>query len=206
MQTDILSIELGGIANLALLAPIKPGFVDRYETITYARRLELLLKTVNAIRLASRESALIKSPFPDAVGRTGILHSFRYAIVPPELGSKGEPAPSEAEPRPGVYRLSLNVTFDGGWEPYIRVIHRDLGPLLDAIFCNCTGYPEARMHSFYTYTRWVRDHEIPGGLFYTESSMTAEDQRYLAAVEKMVREQPKGVAAADLARARFARS
>lgn len=204
MQTDILSTELGGIANLALLAPIKPGFVDRYETITYARRLELLLKTVNAIRLASRESALIKSPFPDAVGRTGILHSFRYAIVPPELGSKGEPAPIEAEPRPGVYRLSLNVTFDGGWEPYIRVIHRDLGPLLDAIFCNCTGYPEARLHSFYAYTRWVRDHEIPGGLFYTESPMTVEDQRYLAAVERTVREQRKGVAAADLARARFA--
>ncbi len=194
MRANILSTQLGGIANLALLAPVKAGFVEGFETVTYARRLETLLKTLNAIRLASRESSLTKSPFPDAVGRFGILQSFRYAIVPPEIGSLGEPeaasgAAALATPRAGLYRLSLNVTFDGGWEPYMRVIYRDLGTLLDAIFCNCVGYLDSRAHSFDEYTRWVRQHELAGGLFYTESSMTVLDQRYLSGVENIQREQ-----------------
>jgi Dyp-type peroxidase family len=194
MRANILSTQLGGIANLALIAPVKPGFVEGFETVTYARRLETLLKTLNAIRLASRESSLTKSPFPDAVGRFGILQSFRYAIVPPEIGALGEPevasgSSGSTAPRAGLYRLSLNVTFDGGWEPYMRVIYRDLGTLLDAIFCNCVGYLDSHTHSFDEYTRWVRQHELAGGLFYTESSMTVLDQRYLSGVERIQREQ-----------------
>jgi Dyp-type peroxidase family len=202
MRANILSTQLGGIANLALLAPVKPGFIEGFETVTYARRLETLLKTLNAIRLASRESSLTKSPFPDAVGRFGILQSFRYAIVPPEIGSLGEPKPASGTPSAGLYRLSLNVTFDGGWETYMRVIYRDLGTLLDAIFCNCMGYLDSHSHSFDQYTRWVRHHELAGGLFYTESPMTVLDQRYLSGLENIHREQDDP-AEADAASAGF---
>ena len=195
MTSTKLSTQLSGTANLALLAPVKPGFVKGFESITYARRLEALLKTLDAIRHASREAAVVKSPFPDAVGRWGILHSFRYTIVPPEVGSAGEPATLATRPPPGVYRLSLNVTFDGGWEPYMRVIYRGLGPLLDAIFCNCTGYPLARSNSFIDYMRWVRANESPGGLYYTESAMTVSDQRYLGSLEKLYRSEPQAEAA-----------
>jgi len=202
MRPKMSSTQLGGIANLALLAPVRPGFVEGFETVTYARRLELLLKTLNAIRLASREASLATNPFPDSVGRFGILHSFRYAIVPPDIGSRGVPDAAN-DPSPGLYRLSLNVAFDGGWETYMRVIYSDLGSLLDAIFCNCVGYPASRLHSFDEYTRWVRDHELAGGLFYTESPMTVKDQRYLEAVEKLHREGASSEAA-DLASAGFA--
>jgi hypothetical protein len=91
------STQLAGVADLALLAPVKPGFVPGAEGFTHAQRLRLLLRTLNAIRLAGRETPLFDSPFPDSVGRFGLLQSFRYALVPPEIGSAGEaPAPPTA--------------------------------------------------------------------------------------------------------------
>jgi len=195
MTTIKMSTQLAGIANLALLAPIRPGFVEGYETLTYAKRLESLLKTLDAIRHATREASLEPSLFPDAVGRVGLLHSFRYAIVPPDVGSAGEAPPEPGDPRPGIYRLSLNVTFDGGWEPYMRVIYDPLGPLLDAIFCNCTGYPLSRECSFVEYMRWVRSCEVPGGLYYTDSAMTVGDGLYLQRTEALYRNTSRTVVA-----------
>ena len=59
MTTIKMSTQLAGIANLALLAPIRPGFVEGYETLTYAKRLESLLKTLDAIRHATRQGRLL---------------------------------------------------------------------------------------------------------------------------------------------------
>jgi hypothetical protein len=188
MQLDMKSTQLGGIANLALLAHVKSSFVPGAETFTYAERLETLFKTLNAIRLVTRESTISKSPFPDALGRWGILHSFRYALIPPDIGDNEDPKARAAALAVGNYRLYLSVTFDGGWEPYIRVIYRDLGSLLDTIFTNCVGYPLSRGCSFDTYTRWVRSREIPAGIFYTESPKSVLDERYLEAVERIQRD------------------
>src|SRR5437773_11356086 len=102
MRPDIKSTQLGGIANLALLAPVKPGFISGADTFTYAKRLEVFFKTLNAIRLGSRESARYQNPFPDALGRWGILHSFRYALIPAEIGSGGEARLPEDEISAGV--------------------------------------------------------------------------------------------------------
>ena len=153
-RPDTKSTELGGIANLALMAPVKRGFIPGADTVSYPRRLELLFKTLNAIRLGSRESSRYASPFPDALGRFGILHSFRYALIPPEIGSDGEAKDDPS--KVGVYRVYLNVTFDGGWEPYLSVIYRDLGPLLDTIFNNCDDYTDSSLHTFDQYIAWVR--------------------------------------------------
>ncbi len=196
MRPDIKSTQLGGIANLALMAPVRSGFIPGADTYTYAKRLEVMFKTLNAIRLGARESAKFQNPLPDALGRWGILHSFRYALIPPEIGSDGEAKGPEDELSAGVFRLYLNVTFDGGWEPYMRVIYRDLGPLLDLIFGNCDGYTPSATHTYDEYIRWVRRQEIPVGLFYTDSSMSVLDQRYLEAVERIQRHEP------DPARAR----
>ncbi len=182
------STQLGGIANLALIAPVRGGFIPGADTFTYAKRLEMFFKTLNAIRLASRESSLTPNPFPDALGRWGILHSFRYALIPPEIGSAGEPPKPDDRLSPAVYRLYLNVTFDGGWEPYMRVIYRDLGAMLDAIFCNCVGYPSSAANSFDAYSRWVRGQEVPAGIFYTESSKSSQDLGYLENVERTYRQ------------------
>ena len=113
---------------------------------------------------------------PDPIGRFGIISHFRYALVPPDLvGAKR-------------WHLSLNVTFDGGWEPYMRVIYRDIGPLLDALLCHCEGYPGSRSSNFDTYCRWVRAAELDAGIYYTDSPVTLADQRYLASVERLQRE------------------
>ncbi|MBL8323329.1 MAG: Dyp-type peroxidase [Rubrivivax sp.] len=189
MRPDIKSTALNGTANLALVAPVKPGFIPGADTVTYARRLEVLLKTLMAIRVGGREMARFATPFPDAVGRLGILQSFRYAVIPPRVGSRGEDPLPPGVLEAGIYRLYLNVVFDGGWEPYMRVIYRDLGYLLDAIFCNTVGYRLSTQHSYDAYCRWVREHEVPAGILYTESAGSVLDTRYAEAVERCQREQ-----------------
>jgi Dyp-type peroxidase family len=204
MQPITKSTRMAGVSNLAVLAPIRPGFVVGFESITYAKRLGTLLNALNASRMAARESDLNPSPFPETIGRFGIIQSFRYAIVEPgKLGAVELRDPTLASQQPGAYQLSLNVTFDGGWEPYMRVIYHDIGTLLDALFCNCVGYPGSRNSSFQAYCLWVRKHELTEGLFYTDSSMTLGDQHYLERIERMQRE-ARDPAAADRAIAGFA--
>ena len=183
MRAKVRSIELGGVVNLAVLAPIKGGFVPGFETITYLERLKRLLDALQAARQNLRESELRKPVFPDSVGRLGIIHNFRYAIVPPE-------PPLAGARQLGTSRLSLNVSFDGGWEPYMRVIYRDIGTLLDALFCHCVGYPGSIKSDYDVYCRWVRDHELDAGLFYTDASPSLGDYPYLAEVERLQRETP----------------
>src|SRR5229473_6735536 len=118
MTPDESSKHLQGITDLTLLAPIKQGLIEGLDTRTYKSRLKLLLKTLNALRSSSREYALIH-PFSDSAERIRTIHSLRLAIFEPED------------------KLLLAVTFDRPWEPYIRIIWRDVGTLLDVIFCNC---------------------------------------------------------------------
>lgn len=183
------SISLAGITNLAVLAPVKLGFVEGFEPVTYLERLRKLLAAMHASRLNQRESEPRTPVFPDSIGRFGIIQNFRYALVDPQRGSSGR------------WQLSLNVSFDGGWEPYMRVIYRDIGSLLDALFCHCDGYPGSTIASFDEYCRWVRSNEIEGGIFYADSSASPSDQRYLAEVERLARETP----AADEAQSLIAR-
>jgi Dyp-type peroxidase family len=180
-MTHKRSTGLGGMTNLAVLAPVKSGMVLGFEPISHLERLRKVLDALQSARQNVRESELQPPVFPDAVGRFGIIHHFRYAIVPPvpELAD---------QPDSGTWRLSLNVTFDGGWEPYMRVIYRDLGTLLDLLFCHCDGYPDSRSSRFETYCAWVRRNEIEGGLFYADASMTLGDHHYLAEVEQAQRD------------------
>lgn len=194
MRPDIKSTQLGGVANLALVASVKSGFIPGADTFTYDRRLEALFKTLMAIRLGARESQRHASPFPDAVGRWGLLHSFRYALVPPRIVWPSDPFGAR-DPGASAWRLYLNVAFDGGWEPYMRVIHRDLGYLLDTIFCNCDGYPLSTEGTFDEYCRWVRAHEVPAGIFYAESAASVLDGRYLEEAERRMRSEPDAVRA-----------
>ena len=170
MPVNYTSMQLGGITNLTVLATIKEGFVESFESCTHVYRLQQVLRTLNAIRQAARESALTPSPFPDPVGRFDIVHFFRFTIVPPDPAADGGTS---------RHRLLLNVTFDGGWEPYMRVIWRDLGTLLDLMFCHCEGYPLSRRNPCETYMAWVRAHEVQGGFLFAESAVSVLDQRVL---------------------------
>ena len=185
-----MDTQLQGITDLTLLTPIKPGFVESFEPITYAARLRAVLKTLNSLRLASRESTDPPSPFTDVVTRFRIVHSFRWAVI--------DPAPGSTEPA----RLLLNVCFDGGWEPYMRVIWRDLGTLLDLILCHSVDYKLSRNVSFESYAAWVRANEVPADFLFIESGRSVSDQEYLEKVEAEQRE--KGGREVEVTRLRTA--
>src|SRR5688572_18123827 len=165
---QVTSKHLQGISELTLVAPIKQGFVDSLDTWTYATRLRLVMQALNVSRGVTREQQLFR-PFSDTVERIQGIHSFRLAILEPD-------------------RLLLAVHFDGGWEPYIRKIWWDLGPLLDLIFCNCEGYRSAFDHGFDEYTAWIRRQQIDSGFFYVASDLTVTDLQYLRQAERLGRE------------------
>ena len=163
MQIDpqTKSKSLLGVTDLTLVATIRRGLIPALDSRSYESRLRLLLKTLNTLHISSFEV----KPTPliaDAVDRIRGIHSFRLAIV-------GQ-----------VQRqLLLSVGFDGGWEPYMRRIWRDLGPLLDVIFCNCDDYLSSNDHSFAEYTGWVRKAQVGTEFFYHSSSLTINDLHYL---------------------------
>ncbi len=176
--------QLGGITELSLLAEIKPGLVDAYETASYLDRLRKLLRTLNGLRLAGREALDPASPYSDVVARWRIVHGFRWVIVEGDGG-----APN---------RLLLNVNFDGGWEPYMRVIWDQLGSTLDLILCHVEGYTLSNRCSFEAYAAWVRAHEVSADFIFLESGRSVSDAEYLKALEASQRGAPDALAAVRL--------
>ncbi|HLO93559.1 MAG TPA: hypothetical protein VK195_04520, partial [Burkholderiaceae bacterium] len=170
----VSSLHLQGMTELTLLAPIKRGFVPSGDTCSYDSRLRLLFATLTAARSRAREQEQ-GSAFSDVVARVQTIHSFRLAILEPSR------------------QLLLAVTFDSGWEPYIRKVWRDLGPLLDVIFCHCEGYPLAADCSFETYQDWIRASQVQASFFYIASGLTVGDLRYLADVERLHRDGDAGL-------------
>ncbi|SNS17999.1 Dyp-type peroxidase family [Sphingomonas laterariae] len=165
------SKHLEGISDLFVCAEIKPGFIDSFADVTYETRLRTTLEALFRIRKTSREYYTLK-PFVEATERIRSIRSFRLAIL-------------DTEPR----RLLLAATFDRGWEPYIRLIWRPLGSLLDLIFCNCQGYVTAEDHSFDEYAAWVRDSQIDTGFFFASTGLTVDDFAYLTEMEQVAREE-----------------
>jgi len=180
------STQLQGITDLLVVADIKQGLIEGiFDSRSYAWRLTMVLDLLDAARHASREANEQPNPFIDNVGRLRGVQFFRFAVPPPGK------------------QLFLNVTFDGGWEPYIRHIWGPLGTLLDLIFCHCERYPLAAASSFDDYVAWIRLHEVPGGFFYADSAATAADRSYLSRLEALQRARG-GQADADLHAARLA--
>ena len=64
---------LGGSADLTLLAPIKPGFIDSLESIAYKSRKQWVLDTLDGDRMAEHAHHTAQ-PSPDAVERVGAIH------------------------------------------------------------------------------------------------------------------------------------
>ncbi len=120
MLREATSKHLGGTTELICLIPIKQGFIEMLDTRTFATRLRVVFKALHELRVAAREVRLVR-PIIDIVDVARIVHSFSWAVV-------------------AERHLLLNVTFDRPWEPYIRVIQRDLGALIDLFTCNCDGF------------------------------------------------------------------
>ena len=168
MQRDLIikGRSLGGSSDLTLLAPIKPGFVESLESVTYKTRIKLVLETLHGGRMASHEFHTARL-LSDAVERVGAIHSVRVAVLEPED------------------KVLLAVTFDGSWQSYIRVLWDKVGMLLDLIFCGTVEYVTAHGHSFDEWLVWVNRVQVETGFFYGPSEGTARDLRYHRRLERM---------------------
>src|SRR5882757_4122010 len=119
----VSSKNLKGATELTVLAKIKPGLVETPDPMSYATRLERLLDVFFQQRKKSVEIG--GSGFVGPLEMLRGLHFVHWSII--DQGT----------------RLLLTVTFDKPWEPYIRTIVDDAGPILDAIFFHCEGYERA---------------------------------------------------------------
>src|SRR3546814_11749983 len=110
------------------MAPIRDGFIPAYEPVTYATRLRVICEALNDVRATAREYEKV-TPFADASERILSLLDFKAGII--DNGSL------QLDPRLGLTArryFYLIATFDGVWEPYMRLIWRPLGSLLAMLF------------------------------------------------------------------------
>lgn len=162
MPNDVLtkSRSVLGATEITLMAPLKRGLIPALDARSYETRATLVLATLHLLGVSRREI----DPTPDikeVADAIRSIRSFRLAVV-------GQPP-----------QMLLSVSFDGGWEPYMRRIWRDLGPLLDLIFCNCEGYLLSRNHGFRAYAAWVRQAQVKTGFYYEGSPLTVADLQRL---------------------------
>lgn len=150
-----------GATELTLMAPLKRGLIPALDSRSYLSRARLVLDTLHALGISRREI----DPTPaiaEVADSIRAIRSFRMSIV------------GEAQPQ-----VLLSVSFDGGWEPYMRRIWHPLGPLLDLIFCNCDGYLLSTNHGFPAYAGWVRRAQAETSFYYEDSALTVSDQHLL---------------------------
>lgn len=184
---DVDSKNLSGISDLVIFAPIKSGFIDAFGNVTYESRLKIVAEALHKLRKNVREYQLFE-PFADPTKRILSLLDFRIGIIDRDLygfGRKSEADGACLRPRKYLY---LTATFDGAWEPYMRLIWRPLGYFLDLVLCNCDGYKPALTTGYSEYIAWVRDHLLDTAIFYAVSDHTVKDGLYLADVERIQRE------------------
>jgi hypothetical protein len=170
MALEITSKNIQGIADLVICAPIKQGFIDAFENVTYETRLRLATDAFHQMRVVAREYELIK-PFTDVAERIQSLLAFRIGII-------------DTHPQRTLF---LAATFDRPWEPYMRLIWNPLGTFLDVLLCNCEGYVPATDNSFSDYAQWVRNHQVDSTIFYATTPLTVGDQLYLSKLERLQR-------------------
>lgn len=161
MARSVSSKNMASVGELTVIANIRQDLVDVRQTLTHATRLRMLLRTLYALRLAGIEEAIDDRPV-GPLEKLEFLQFVRFAIFDNDT------------------KFLLAVTFDGAWEPYIRAIAEQGGPLLDAIFCHCVGYNDhSSDHGYEVFSQWVRDHQVETDFFYADSpGATALDVRY----------------------------
>src|SRR5688500_4133167 len=118
----VSSKHVEGISDLVVVAPVKEGFIDAFEQVSYETRLKMTMEALFRMRSTSREFNLLK-PLLDTVEKIQSLRSYRLAVI------------DVATDLEVVKKLVLAVTFDKPFEPYIREIWWPLGPMLDVLFC-----------------------------------------------------------------------
>lgn len=165
--------------DLTVAAPIRQGLVPSLDAVTYKTRAERLLRVLQLGRAGQQEFEFTRV-LADSVDRIGMIHSVRVGIIEPQN------------------LLMLSVTFDGAWEPYMRVIWHKVSRLLDLIFGNTEGYVYGWESSYDQWMTWLRSHQVPSPFFYSQALVTAGDSDLLRRQEWLQRQRPDQEADARL--------
>jgi hypothetical protein len=188
------SKSLGGVSEIAVLAPVRRGCVPG-ERRTYEERMREAIGNI-AVRHAQG--------LPTELGSVPTIHFGRIMIIRPEQylvysnasdveyfkeegvhdseeGPRRIPLPfDEYAPdelpttKPGNtkgdYRtwVLTAVEFDGDLKVYFRDIARLLGRAFDSIYLNCEDFPGTA--SFERFWQWIRRYQINSQLFYAPYS------------------------------------
>jgi len=185
---------IGGVSEIAVLAPIRKGRVPG-ERRTYEERLRFVIAN-----LANR----VRQGIPTELDKIQSIHFGRMIIIRPEqylVYSEVEGVEYETTTRNGTniptgrgrsipkpiddYPLLLRegalpeedgarpkfrswlltlVEFDGDLRTYFRDIAEFLESDFDSVFRNCEDFPSTR--DFEAFWTWIRRYQIDVGLFY----------------------------------------
>ena len=167
MAPSISSKSLKASTELTVIAKIKPGLVEIPDPMSYTTRLERLLEVLFNQRKGSVEVG--QSGFVGPLETLRSLHFVHWAII--DSGT----------------RLLLTVAFDKPFEPYIRSIVDDAGPLLDVIFFHCEGYENSTTrHGYLAFAEWVRARQQNTNFFFADfPELSVDDIRYLQKLKSL---------------------
>lgn len=176
MTKDIFAKHIGGSSELTLLAPIKPGLVPIRDTLSYAARLRLHLRMLDALRrngLETDRAGVYLGP----VDGLRTLQFVRWTLVNDDRD------------------MLLAVNFDRPIEPYVRRIVDVAGPLLDTILCHCVGFDgHSSDLGFEGFFDFARRHQAPVELFVAASPNLSVDDGDYGIEADAARRDPKTVA------------
>jgi Dyp-type peroxidase family len=176
---EVTTRSFDGTGDLVVVAPLREGKIDAFEDFTFETRARIAADALHSIRLNVREyeQAL---PYADTTERILNIVDFRLGVINKNLFDLDEG--NEARSRRYLF---LCVTFDSGWEPYMRLIWRPLGAFLDVFFCNCEGYVPAGDSHFEDYIAWVRQAQVESSIFYSASATSVADIAYFKAADRV---------------------
>ena len=175
------SRRLGGVTEIAVLAPVLRGLVPG-ETRSYEERLRGAISNL-AQRHAQGIPVELDRVSTIHFGRMIVLRLEQFRTALPDLPTGHISADADLlqfdefeevntrQPRTTVSRnteptamLLTLVEFDGELKPYMREIAGFLGDEFDTIFRNCADYPGTA--DFELFWRWIRTFQINTDLFY----------------------------------------
>lgn len=157
----VFSKNINGSTELTLVAKLRPGFVPLPDPMSYGTRLDQLLTEL----FATRKDIIEQGPaFLGPLERLRTISFVRWVLLD------------------GGKRLLLAVTFDRPWEPYIRRIVEQAGPLLDVIFSHCEGYEGHSCKEGYgPFAEWVRARQQECEFFFAAFPGQTVDDQHIAA-------------------------
>jgi hypothetical protein len=138
---------LGGVNEITIITPIKPGRTPE-GIMTYQQRLEAVLKSI-------RDREMQGIPTPIRLILT--IHFARWIIWQD--------------------KLIFTSNFDGSMWQYLRDFANLIADDLDRVWENCIGYPQQGSADFDAFWDYVCKHQVSTTAFYADNFMESVQRR-----------------------------